>query len=70
MHENVLAVSSGLGSSHSAQGVSATFSDTQIRMAVSQLPVLQRIKEQYEATATGGDIPPPPGVNLSYYLTE
>ncbi len=70
MHENVLSVSSGLGSSHSAQGVSSTFSDTQIRMAVSQLPVLQRIKEQYLALAAAKEIPAPSGINLSNYVPE
>jgi hypothetical protein len=68
--EHVLAVTTGVGSSHSSQGISSSFSDQQIRRAASELPVLRRVREQYEAIAAGEAIPPPPGINLSNYIPE
>ena len=63
---NRLAVSHGLGDSHSAQGISSTFNDNPRWR--NRLTLLRRMREQYEAIATGDDIPPPPGVNQSYYF--
>lgn len=68
--ENILAVTSGLGSSHSAQGMSNTFSDTQIKMANAKLPQLRRIREQLNAIDADQEIPPPAGTNYSNYLPE
>lgn len=63
---NRLAVSHGLGDSHSAQGISSTFNDNPRWR--NRLTLLRRMREQYEAIAAGDDIPSPPGVNQSYYL--
>ena len=66
--ENRLAVVHGLGDSHSAQGISASFSDNPRWQ--SRLTLLRRMREQYEAIAADETIPPPPGRNVSNYIPE
>lgn len=63
--EQRLAVSHGLGDSHSSQGISATFSDNaQWR---NRLSLLRAVRDQLEAKQAGEAIPAPMGVNVSSY---
>lgn len=66
--EQIIAVTSGLGASHSSQGVSASFSDTQIKMAMSQLPNLRNLRDKLIAIRDGTPIPPAPGITVSRYI--
>jgi hypothetical protein len=66
--ENRLAVSHGLGDSHSAQGISTSFNDNPRWR--NKLTLLRRMREQYLAIAAGGEIPAPSGINLSNYVPE
>jgi hypothetical protein len=66
--QNRLAVSHGLGDSHSSQGVSATFNDNPRWR--NKLTLLRRMREQYLAIAAADEIPAPSGINLSNYVPE
>lgn len=66
--ENRLAVSAGLGDSHSSQGVSATFNDS--FKWNSQLSLLRSLRDRLEALRDGTQLPPPIGTNLSVYRPE
>jgi len=66
--ENRLAVSHGLGDSHSAQGISTSFNDNPRWR--NRLTLLRRMREQYEAINAGEEIPAVPGRNLSNYIQE
>jgi hypothetical protein len=63
--EQRLAVSHGLGDSHSSQGISATFNENQKWRG--QLSILRRLRDQLEAKDAGEPIPPAPGVTVSIY---
>jgi hypothetical protein len=65
--EQIIAVTSGLGSSHSSQGLSASFSDTQIRMAISMLPILKNLRDKLIAMRDDMPLPSAPGVTISRY---
>ena len=65
--EGIIAVTSGLGASHSSQGVSASFSDTQIKMAMSMLPNLKNLRDKLVAMRDGTPLPPAPGVTVTRY---
>lgn len=63
--ENRLAVSHGLGDSHSSQGLSATFNDNaQWR---NRLSLLRAARDRLKSKQSGEDLPPPPGLTLSDY---
>lgn len=66
--ENRLAVSHGLGDSHSAQGISTSFSDNPRWR--NRLTLLRRMREQYEAKAADETMPPIPGRNVSNYIPQ
>ena len=66
--ENRLAVSHGLGDSHSAQGISTSFNDNPRWR--NRLTLLRRMREQYEAINADETIPAAPGRNLSNYIQE
>lgn len=66
--EHRLGVSHALGDSHSAQGISTTFNDN--ARWRSRLTILRNIRDMLEAKDQGQTLPPPPGVNLSYYRPE
>jgi hypothetical protein len=66
--ENRLAVSHGLGDSHSAQGISTSFNDNPRWR--NRLTLLRRMREQYEAINADEEIPAAPGRNLSNYIQE
>lgn len=63
--ESRLAVSHGLGDSHSSQGVSANFSEN-FRWR-QQLSCLRAVRDRLIAKQTGDAAPPKPGVTLSNY---
>ncbi len=66
--EHRLGVSHALGDSHSAQGIAATFNDNQKWR--SRLNVLRALRDQLEAVEADEALPPPPGVNISYYRPD
>jgi len=64
--EQRLAVSHGLGDSHSSQGVSATFNDNaQWR---NRLSLLRNVRDALEALQAGECAPPAPGVTVTHYI--
>ncbi len=64
--ENRLAVSHGLGDSHSSQGVSATFNDN--AMWRNRLSLLRTVRDALEAMQAGEPVPPAPGVTVTRYI--
>lgn len=64
---NIVAVTSGLGASASSQGISNSFTDTQIKMAFSMLPRLRAARDRLLAIQDNIPLPPKPGVTLSNY---
>lgn len=64
--EQRLAVSHGLGDSHSSQGVSATFNENpQWR---NRLSLLRNVRDSLEALQAGETPPPAPGVTVTRYV--
>jgi hypothetical protein len=66
--EHRLGTSHALGDSHTSQGISATFNDNQRWR--NRLSVLRGLRDRLEAVENGEEIPPPPGMNLSYYRPD
>jgi len=64
--ERRLAVSHGLGDSHSSQGISATFNQN-IEWS-KRLPLLRNFRDRLECIRDGLPLPPVSGTNLSYYF--
>lgn len=64
--EHRLAVSHGLGDSHSSQGISASFNDNaQWRNRLGQL---RQLRDKLEALQAGERLPPAPGVTVTRYV--
>jgi len=63
--ENRLNVSHALGDNHSAQGISTSFSNNPEWR--NRLTLLRSVRNRLNAIDAGTPLPPPPGVNLSFY---